>query len=132
LKEKSQFQEPSKNLPRTFQEPSKIVLGGNGMEQGMEEEQGKGKVKGKSFIPPTWEELRAYMVELADESGKPKSPMPQYYRYKPEELSFFFSYYQGNGWTTKDGKTISSWKGKLLTWIKIWLDKNPPQIVEGV
>jgi hypothetical protein len=99
-----------------------------------EEKKGKEtkKIHAKAFTPPTWDELRAYMVELADESGKPKSPMPKYYRYKPEELSFFFSYYHGNGWTTKDGKPIASWKGKLLTWIKIWLDKNPPQIIEGL
>lgn len=56
----------------------------------------------KSFIPPTVEEVRAYVNEKG-------------YNVNPEK---FVEYYEAGepAWTDKDGKPIRSWKQKVITW----------------
>jgi len=124
LKEKSQFQEHSKNLPRIFQEPSKIILGGNGMEQG--------KGKGKGMIPPTLSDVMEFMSGKAFESMEKGYKGTPYYRFEKTEVPKFYEWYSTSDWKDRDGKQIVNWKLKLLTWVNKWLEKNPPQNIEGV
>lgn len=128
LKEKSQFQEPSKNDLGTFQEPSKTILGGNG--KGMEVEQGKGK--GRGMIPPTLSDVMDFYKHKAFESMEKGYIGVPYYRFEQTDVKQFFEWYSTSEWKDRDGKPIVNWKLKLLTWVNKWIEKNPPKIIEGV
>jgi hypothetical protein len=86
----------------------------------------------KTFVPPTREEVSAYMKQLANPVDKTKASLIPYYRLPKSELSKFYDYYDSQEWKDKTGKSVVLWKGKLVTWINHWLERNPEQIVEGV
>lgn len=101
LKEKSKFQEHSTNIQRTLQEHSDSILGGNGMEQGMEkeEEQGKGKRR-REIAKPTLEEIK----EFCKEKG-----------YKFFDCETYFGLRDSCGWENSKGRKIVNWKNDIIT-----------------
>ena len=58
--------------------------------------------KRKRFIPPTLEEVQAYVKER-NSSVDPKR---------------FFEYYETGGWKDAKGQSVKNWKQKLITWEK--------------
>lgn len=60
----------------------------------------KGGRKRKPFVPPTIDEVRAYVKEKG-------------YHFKAEQ---FFDYYDASGWRFKDGRQVKSWKQCCVTW----------------
>lgn len=96
LKEKSQFQEHSKNDPRILQEPSKIVLGGNG--KGMEGE-GEGE-KEQGRLSPTLSDV----VKYCKDKG-----------YKLFDCEKYFNLRTKNGWINANGRKIVNWKNDINT-----------------
>jgi hypothetical protein len=56
--------------------------------------------KRKRFVPPTLEEVRAYIQENG-------------YRVDAE---FFHKYFSEGDWHDKDGKPVRNWKQKVITW----------------
>lgn len=61
----------------------------------------KRKPTQKAFIPPTLEEVKAYITEKG-------------YDVDPE---FFYDYYKDT-WTDSEGKPVRNWKQKVITWAK--------------
>lgn len=60
------------------------------------------KKKGKKFVPPTLEEVNAYITEKSlSVDGKT-----------------FIDYYEAGDWIDGNGKPVKNWKQKLLTWVK--------------
>lgn len=56
--------------------------------------------KRKRFVPPTLEEVRAYIQENG---------------YKVD-AEFFHKYFSEGDWHDKDGKPVRNWKQKVITW----------------
>lgn len=94
LKEKSQFQESSKNDLRTFQEPSKIVLGGNGKGMEGEKEQGRGR------LPPTLSDV----IEFCKSKGYLLFDCERYYDLRTK-----------NNWINANNRKIVNWKNDINT-----------------
>jgi hypothetical protein len=96
LKEKSQFQEHSKNDPRTLREPSKTILGGNGMEQGMGMEQGN--------------EFQEFWTSYPKKVSKPQAERAFQKAIKKTDLGKILesvnSFKNSEDWTKEDGKYI--------------------------
>lgn len=69
------------------------------------------KKKGKKFVPPTLEEVNAYITEKSlSVDGKT-----------------FIDYYEAGDWIDGNGKPVRNWKQKLLTWVKYGTKKARPQ-----
>ena len=60
----------------------------------------KEKNSKKKFIPPTFEEVKAYAEE----------------RNRTDLAQRFFDYYTAGEWKDKDGKQVKSWKQRFITW----------------
>lgn len=58
------------------------------------------KPRTKAFVPPTLDEIKAYVAE----------------RNSPVDPQRFFDYFDAGGWKDSEGKTVKSWKQKLITW----------------
>jgi hypothetical protein len=56
----------------------------------------------KKFVPPTLEEVRAYILEKRLNVDAQK----------------FFDYYDAGSWHDGNGKAVKNWKQKCLTWDK--------------
>jgi hypothetical protein len=56
----------------------------------------------KKFVPPTLEEVKAYVAEKNLDVDPQK----------------FFDYYEAGDWHDGNGKAVKSWKQKCLTWDK--------------
>lgn len=56
--------------------------------------------KNTKFIPPTFEEVKAYAEE----------------RNRTDLAQRFFDYYTAGEWKDKDGKQVKSWKQRFITW----------------
>ena len=56
--------------------------------------------KGREFIPPTLEDVKAYCKE----------------RSSPVDPQKFFDYFTAGGWKDAKGNPVRNWKQKLLTW----------------
>ena len=69
--------------------------------------------KRKRFIPPTLEEVQAYVKER-NSSVDPKR---------------FFEYYETGGWKDAKGQSVKNWKQKLITWEK--KDTSPKRKTQG-
>ena len=69
---------------------------------GADKEEEKKKNKNKKFIPPTLEEVKAYVAE----------------RNSTVNAEQFFEYYTAGGWKDGKGNPVRNWKQKLLTWEK--------------
>ena len=65
--------------------------------------------KKKKFVPPTLEEVKAYIADNG-------------YHVDAE---FFWNYYDKGHWKRKDGTPVISWKQTLVTWEK--KDAEKPQ-----
>lgn len=86
----------------------------------------------KTFVPPTREEVSAYMKQLANPADKTTASIIPYYRFQKSDLAKFYDYYDSQEWKDKTGKPVVLWKGKLITWINHWLERNPEPTIEGV
>lgn len=64
------------------------------------EEKNKRNIKEKIFIPPTLEEVKAYVAE-------------KNLQVNPEK---FFNYFDVGNWVDSKGNKVRNWKQKLLTW----------------
>lgn len=62
----------------------------------------KPKKKKKQFVPPTLEEIKAYVAE----------------RNSPVDPVAFWEYFEAGQWKDSEGKPVLAWKQKLLTWEK--------------
>jgi len=60
------------------------------------------KSKSKKFVPPTLEEVKAYIAEKSYHV----------------DAQFFFDYYDKGEWKRKDGTPVLNWKQTLVTWEK--------------
>ena len=58
------------------------------------------KRKDKEFMPPTREEVKAYVAE----------------RKSPVDPDRFFDFYSEGGWKDSKGKPVRNWKQKLISW----------------
>lgn len=58
--------------------------------------------KKKQFVPPTLEEVKAYVAE----------------RNSPVDPVAFWEYFEAGQWKDSEGKPVLAWKQKLLTWEK--------------
>lgn len=67
--------------------------------------------KSKKFIPPTIEEVKAYIAEKG-------------YHVDAE---FFWNYYDKGQWMRKDGTPVLNWKQTLVTWEKKESEKPEPK-----
>ncbi len=56
--------------------------------------------KEKTFIPPTLEEVQAYVASRGNRVDAQK----------------FFDYFNEGGWIDSEGKPVKSWKQKVITW----------------
>lgn len=79
----------------------------HGTEEDIEEEldieiENKRKSKKEKFIPPTLEEVKAYVQERNSNVDPIK----------------FWDYYETGGWKDSKGNPVKNWKQKLLTWEK--------------
>ena len=54
----------------------------------------------KKFVPPTYEEIKAYCQE----------------RNSPVDPKTFFDYFETGHWVDSKGKPVQNWKQKLITW----------------
>jgi hypothetical protein len=63
------------------------------------------------FIPPTIEEVSAYIKEK-EYSVDPKR---------------FFDYFEAGEWHDSEGKSVNNWKQKIITWNKREESKQKPQ-----
>jgi hypothetical protein len=63
-------------------------------------------VKKKEFVPPTYEEVKAFFIENQE-------PL--------EKLDKCFTYYNDANWTNRDGKKVKDWKRTIKT---NWFSKN--------
>ena len=77
---------------------------------GLEEDKNK-KDKNKKFIPPTLEEVKAYVAERNSNVDPIK----------------FWEYYEAGDWKDSKGNSVKNWKQKLLTWEKKDGVKNEPK-----
>ena len=66
------------------------------------EKEKKKEIEKKRFVPPTLEEVRAYVKE----------------RNSLVDPIKFFEYYETGGWKDSKGNPVRNWKQKLLTWEK--------------
>ena len=62
--------------------------------------------KKKEFVPPTYEEVKAFFIENQE-------PL--------EKLDKCFTYYNDANWTNRDGKKVKDWKRTIKT---NWFSKN--------
>lgn len=60
----------------------------------------KKKSRSKKFVPPTLDEVKAYVQENS----------------LNVDADFFYKYYATNDWYDSNGKPVKSWKHKCLTW----------------
>ena len=67
------------------------------------------KVKKKSFVPPTLEEVEAYVKDRGLKTDAQK----------------FFDYYDATGWKDAKGNQVLSWKGKIQVWENKRSDVQP-------
>ena len=67
--------------------------------------------KSKKFVPPTLEEVKAYIAEKG-------------YHVDAE---FFWNYYDKGQWMRKDGTPVLNWKQTLVTWEKKESEKPEPK-----
>ena len=78
----------------------------------IEEEKDKKKNKKKSvFVPPTREEVKAYIKENG----------------YAVDGDYFFDYYSKGNWIDGQGKPVLNWKQKLITWAKKDAEKPKKQ-----
>lgn len=68
--------------------------------EGITEEEAKRAHTKKSFIPPTLEDVRAYVAQ----------------RNSIVDPVEFWEYYNEGHWVDSEGKPVNAWKQKLLTW----------------
>jgi ribosomal protein L12E/L44/L45/RPP1/RPP2 len=64
------------------------------------EEKNKRNVKEKIFIPPTLEEVKAYVAE-------------KNFKVNPKA---FFDFFEAGNWVDSKGNKVLNWKQKLITW----------------
>lgn len=69
------------------------------------------RVRKKKFIPPTLEEVKAYIQEKGYHV----------------DAQFFFDYYDKGQWKRKDGTPVLNWKQTLVTWEKKDSEKPEPK-----
>lgn len=86
----------------------------------------------KKFEAPSLSDVMEFMKGKAFESMEKGYKGIPYYRFEKTEVPKFYEWYSTSDWKDRDGKPIVNWKLKLLTWVNKWLEKNPPQIIEGV
>ena len=67
------------------------------------------KDKNKKFVPPTLEEVKAYIQENGYNV----------------DANYFFDYYSKGNWIDGQGKPVRNWKQKLITWAKKDAEKAP-------
>jgi len=63
----------------------------------------------KKFLPPTLDEVKAYISEKSLNNVNPES---------------FFEYFSEGDWYDANGKKVANWKQKILTWDKFQNKKN--------
>lgn len=66
------------------------------------EKREKSKSKSEKFVPPTLDEVKAYITEKG-------------YNVDPD---YFYNYYEEGHWIDGEGKPVRNWKQKLITWQK--------------
>ena len=76
-------------------------------QKGMETRWKNSKEKQTKFIPPTPEEVKAYVVEKKLNVNADK----------------FYQYFEEGGWKDSKGNQVKNWKQKILTWNK-YADKS--------
>lgn len=64
--------------------------------------------KERKFVPPTLDEVRAYIKE----------------RNSPVDPVWFFQYFETGHWIDSEGKPVRNWKQKILTWEKFGNGKS--------
>ena len=62
----------------------------------------RGKKRTHSFVPPTLEEVEAYVRA----------------RGSPVDAQKFFDYFSEGKWVDSEGKPVRNWKQKIITWEK--------------
>lgn len=67
--------------------------------------------KSKKFVPPTLEEVKAYIAEKGYHV----------------DADFFWNYYDKGQWMRKDGTPVLNWKQTLVTWEKKESEKTEPK-----
>ena len=78
------------------------------LKEGKEQEKKHDARARRQFVPPTLDEVRAYVAE----------------RRSPVDPVSFFEYFQAGGWVDAKGQPVRAWKQKLLTWEKFGLGKG--------
>lgn len=71
-------------------------------EKGKEEKRNARTRTRKDFVPPTLEEVKAYVKE----------------RNNDVDAKRFFDYFEAGDWLDSEGKPVLNWKQKLITWEK--------------
>jgi hypothetical protein len=82
--------------------PLKPPVKENTQEKGKEGEEKHSSRAKKAFIPPTLDEVRAYVAE----------------RHSSVDPVQFWEYFDAGHWIDSEGKPVHAWKQKLLTWEK--------------
>lgn len=65
--------------------------------------------KKKKFVPPTLEEVKAYVAE----------------RKSNVDAEYFFEYFDTGNWIDSQGKPVNNWKQKLISWERANKSKKP-------
>ena len=100
-KEEDKGEENEKEAPSSPLKPPSIPK--KELREGETEGEKKPFVRArKQFVPPTLDEVRAYVAQR----GSNVDPVQ------------FFEYFQEGGWVDAKGQPVRAWKQKLLTWEK--------------
>ena len=106
----SRYRERQKLLADSNVTSNATVTEGNGTD--IEEDKDKKKNKKKSvFVPPTREEVKAYIQENG----------------YAVDGDFFYDYYAKGNWIDGKGNPVLNWKQKLITWAKKDAEKPKKQ-----
>lgn len=93
-----EYRKKQAQIPAECQHDRKLYV--NTPEEEVEED--KKKNKSKRFIPPTLDEVKAYVAEKG----------------YSVDADFFFKYYSEGNWIDGKGNPVRNWKQKLITWAK--------------
>lgn len=120
LEKSEEIKEQTRERVRKYRERQKLlsesnvtgnvtVTDGNGAE--LEYKKENKKQNKKEFIPPTLEEVKAYIAEKGYHV----------------DADFFWNYYDKGHWIRKDGTPVLNWKQTLVTWEKKESEKPEPK-----
>ena len=107
-----QYRKKQAALPDVGKVESKVYV--NGPDIDIDKNKSKNKKKNNIFVPPTLEEVQAYVKEKG-------------YHVDAE---FFFKFYSEGNWIDSKGNAVKNWKQKLITWERRDGQRSDPRNAE--